>query len=399
MSAYAPFASRNYRFLITGLAVSMMGHQMLAIVAAWDLYRITRSPLALGNVGLAQVLPVFLFTFITGQVADRYNRRRTLIITQTSAALVGVVLASAGQGRGVFLIYACMFLISATRAFQWPTTSSMLPQTVPIEQLTSAISWNGSLREMATMAGPALGGLMIQWWGSESVYIGQAICAAISAVCLAQVQVPPIPAENRAAPSVRGFTEGLRFVWRERIIFWSMCLDLLAVLFGGATALMPIFALEVLKVGAGGLGWLQAAPAVGAALMSLVLAHFGTIRSAGRVLLASVIGFGAATVVFAVSTNFALSMLALFLLGAFDAISVVLRISLVQLRTPDYLRGRVSAVNALFISSSNQWGAVESGVAASLMGTVPSVVFGGLMTIFVVMGIGWYARDLRDWEN
>ncbi len=278
----------------------MMGHQMLAIVAAWDLYRITRSPLALGNVGLAQVLPVFLFTFITGQVADRYNRRRTLIITQTSAALVGVVLASAGQGRGVFLIYACMFLISATRAFQWPTTSSMLPQTVPIEQLTSAISWNGSLREMATMAGPALGGLMIQWWGSESVYIGQAICAAISAVCLAQVQVPPIPAENRAAPSVRGFTEGLRFVWRERIIFWSMCLDLLAVLFGGATALMPIFALEVLKVGAGGLGWLQAAPAVGAALMSLVLAHFGTIRSAGRVLLASVIGFGAATVVFAV---------------------------------------------------------------------------------------------------
>jgi MFS family permease len=377
----------------------MMGHQMLATVAAWDLYRMTHSPIALGNVGLAQVLPVFLFTFITGQVADRYNRRKTLAITQTSAAMVGIALALAGSSRGVGLIYACLFLVSSTRAFQWPTTASMLPQTIPMEQLTSAVSWNGSAREMATMLGPSLAGLMIQAWGTEPVYIAQAICAATSAILLTQVKVPPIAHEKRAAPGWQGFKDGMHFVWRERIIFWTMSLDLLAVLFGGATALMPIFAQEILKVGPRGFGWLESAPAVGAALMSLVLAHFGTIRSAGRVLLGAVIGFGAATIMFGLSSHFPLSLAALFLVGVFDAVSVVLRISLVQLRTPDYLRGRVSAVNALFISSSNQWGAVESGVAAKFLGVVPAVVFGGVMTVLVVGAIGWHVRELRDWEN
>lgn len=378
----------------------MMGHMMLGTAAAWDIYHLTRDPIALGNVGLAQVIPVFLFTFITGQVADRYNRRKTLAITQTSAAIVGIALTLAGESRTVPLIYACMFLISASRAFQWPTTSSMLPQTVPMEHLTGAISWNGSAREAATMMGPALAGLSIQAFGStQPVYICQAICAATSAILLTQVKVPPIPQEKRAAPGLKGFKDGIRFVWRERIIFWSMSLDLLAVLFGGATALMPIFAQEILKVGPRGFGWLEAAPAVGAALMSLALAHFGVIRNAGRVLLAAVVGFGAATIVFGLSTHFPLSLTALFMLGVFDAISVVLRISLVQLRTPDYLRGRVAAVNALFISSSNQWGAVESGVAAKLLGTVPAVVFGGVVTILVVSAIGWHVRELREWQN
>jgi MFS family permease len=231
------------------------------------------------------------------------------------------------------------------------------------------------------------------------VYFCQALCSLISGYCFMNVHVPSHSEEMRARPGWDGFVEGLRFVWREKVILSAMSLDLLAVMFGGATALMPIFAQDILHVGARGLGWLLAAPALGASLMSLALAHFGTIAQAGRVLLASVIAFGVATIVFAVSTNFYLSLLALFLLGVFDAISVVLRISLVQMRTPSHLRGRVSAVNALFISSSNQWGAVESGVAASLMGTVPSVVFGGAMTILMVTGIGWASRSLREWRN
>jgi MFS family permease len=384
---------------MAGSTVSMLGQQMLFVVVAWDLYRITKSALALGNVGLAQVLPVFLFTFITGHVADRYDRRRTIVITQTAAAIIGLGLTFAGDHRSVALIYVCLFLIATARAFQWPVTSSMLPQAVPMEHLTSAISWNGSARELATMLGPALGGLMITAWGSEPVYFCQAMLSAISALCFTQVKVQPLAEEKRSQPGLEGIKEGLRFVWREKVIFYAMSLDLLAVLFGGARALLPIYATDILNGGARALGWLEAAPAVGAALMSLALAHYGTIERAGRAMLGSVIGFGLATIVFAISQSMELSLAALFTLGAFDAISVVLRLSLVQIRTPDHLRGRVSSVNALFISSSNQWGAVESGVAATLLGTVPSVVFGGVMTILVVLGIGWISRDLREWNN
>jgi MFS family permease len=384
---------------MAGASVSMLGAQMLAVVVAWDLYHITRSAIALGNVGLAQVIPVFLFSFITGHIADRYDRRRTVIITQLSAAAVGLALSLSGQGRSVPLIYGCLFLIATARAFQWPVTSSMMPQTIPTEHLTNAISWNGSARELATMAGPAIGGAMIATWGSEPVYYSQAACSLISAFCFWNVHVPAHPEATRAQSGWQSFLEGAHFVWREKVIFYAMSLDLLAVLFGGATALMPIFAEDILHVGAQGLGWLQAAPAVGAALMSLALAHFGTVKNAGRSMLASVIGFGAATIVFALSTNFALSLAALFILGVFDAISVVLRISLIQSSTPAHLRGRVASVNQIFISSSNQWGAVESGIAASLLGTVPSVIFGGCMTILIVLAIARKSPDLRNWKN
>lgn len=377
----------------------MLGQQMLYVVVVWDLYRITKSALALGNVGLAQVLPVFLFTFLTGHVADSYDRRRTVVVTQFAAASIGLALALAGEHRSVALIYVCLFLIATARAFQWPVTSSMLPQTVPMEHLTTAISWNGSAREMATMVGPAMGGLMITAWGSEPVYLCQALLSAASALSYMQVRVPPLAEDKRSRPGWQGVKEGLQFVWREKVIFWAMSLDLLAVLFGGARAMLPIYAQDILKVGARGLGWLEAAPAVGAGLMSLGLAHMGAIRKAGRAMLGSVIGFGVATIVFAVSKDMSLSLVALFTLGAFDAISVVLRLSMVQIRTPDHLRGRVSAVNALFISSSNQWGAVESGVAATLLGVVPSVVFGGVMTILVVLWIGRKSRELREWTN
>ena len=377
----------------------MFAQQMLATVVGWDLYLTTRSPVVLGNVGLVQIIPVLLFTFVAGHVADRYNRSRTAMVTQVAQALVAFALAGAGSGRGVVLIYACLFLTATARAFQWPATSAMLPQTVPPENLTQAISWSGSAREMATMGGPALAGALIAGFGSEAVYIGQAICCVLSAICFAMMKVPDREAHERPEIGLKAVAEGVRFVWREKVILSAMSLDLLAVFFGGATALLPIYAADILKIGATGLGWLRAAPAVGAGLTAIWIAHQPPIRHAGVVLLATVAAFGAATIGFAVSTSAWLSFGMLFLTGAFDSVSVVLRISLVQSRTPDALRGRVSAVNGLFISASNQWGAVESGVAAALMGTVRSVAFGGAATIVVVAGIAALSTSMRRWKN
>jgi MFS family permease len=372
---------------------------MLAVVAGWDLYLATRSALVLGNVGLVQIAPVLLFTFVAGHVADRYDRRRTAMFMQSAVAVVSLILAFAGEHRGVPLIFSCLFLIATARAFQWPATTAMLPQTLPLEHLTNAVSWSGGFREMATVAGPALGGALIAISGSESVYLGQAVCAVIGAYCFWSMRLAPRPTEEHPEPGLKATIEGLRFVWREKLILSSITLDMLAVLFGGATALLPIFAADILKVGPSGLGWLRAAPAVGAGIMSVYLAHRTSIGAAGKWLLVSVALFGVATIGFAVSTQAWLSFLMLFFTGAFDAVSVVLRISLMQIRTPDALRGRVAAVNALFISSSNQWGAVESGIAAELMGTVPSVVFGGAMTIVVVVIIGMLSRSLWKWRN
>ncbi len=400
MSAYAAFSSRNYRYLLAGVTLSNFGQQMLSVVVSWDLYLATRSALVLGNVGLVQIIPVMVFTFVAGHVADRYSRRRTAILTQIAAAATGFLLLLAGEHRGVFVIYSGLFLIATARGFQWPVTTAMLPGTVPLEDLTNAVSWNGSAREMATVAGPALAGGLIAWSGSESVYLVQAICAVFSVFCFRQLRLPPQPQEENPQPGLQATLEGLRFVWRDKVIFAAISLDLLAVLFGGAVALLPIFAEDILKVGATGLGYLRAAPALGAGLMSIFLAHAASsIRRAGAVMLLSVALFGAATIGFALATNAWLSFGMLFLIGAFDAVSVVFRLSLVQIRTPDPLRGRVAAVKSLFIASSNQWGAVESGIAADFMGTVPSVVFGGGMTIIVVLLVTWFARSLRQWKT
>jgi len=377
----------------------MFAQQMLATVVGWDLYLSTHSPVVLGNVGLVQIIPVLLFTFVAGHVADRYNRSRTAMVTQVVQALVAFALAGAGRGRGVVLIYACLFFTATARAFQWPATSAMLPQTVPPENLTQAISWSGSAREMATVGGPALAGALIAAFGSEAVYIGQAICCVLSAICFGLMRVPDRPDHERPEIGLKAVAEGVRFVWNEKVILSAMSLDLLAVFFGGATALLPIYSADILRVGATGLGWLRAAPAVGAGLTAVWIAHRPPIRNAGMVLLATVAAFGAATIGFAVSTSAWLSFWMLFLTGAFDSVSVVLRISLVQSRTPDALRGRVSAVNGLFIAASNQWGAVESGVAAALMGTVPSVVFGGVATIVMVAAVGALSASMRRWRN
>jgi MFS family permease len=400
VTAYAAFASRNYRYLLAGTTLSHLATQMLNVVVAWDLYIATRSPVVLGNVGLVQIIPVFLFTVAAGHIADRRDRRATTVLMQLVVAVVGFGLAAASGHRGVTVIYSALFLVSTARAFQWPTNSALLPQTVPAELLTNAISWSGTGREFATVGGPAIGGALLAAFGSESVYLTQAVCSVLAVVSFSALRLPPPERVESASPGGWHTTfEGLRFVWREKIILSAMSLDLLAVFFGGAVVLLPIFATDILQVGASGLGWLRAAPALGAGLMSLWLAHQSHIKNGGIVLLVSVALFGAATVGFGLATTAGLSFLMLFLTGVFDAVSVVLRISLVQMRTPDALRGRVAAVNGLFIACSNQWGAVESGLTAQWFGTVPSVIFSGVATIVVVAVVWVLSKSLREWQH
>ena len=399
MAAYAAFRTRDYRFLLAGSFLWVLGAQMLSTVVGWDLYQATHSPLALGNVGLVQVVPVLLLTFAAGHVADRYDRRRTLVLAQAVVALAGFVLAFAGSVRGVMLIYSCLFLSAVARTFQFPAASSMLPKIVPLEHLSNAISWNGMAREIATMAGPALAGFLIAWLGSAAVYLTQAIISILTMLCYASLKSPGPPEAAADRGGLKAVVEGLRFVFREKLVLGAMSLDLLAVLFGGATALLPIFAVDILHIGPQGLGWLRAAPAIGAGSMAFWLAHRAPLRRAGATLLTVVACFGVATIGFAISRNEWLSFALLAAAGALDSVSVVLRSYLVHSRTPDALRGRVNAVNALFISSSNQWGAVESGLAAKWLGTVPSVVFGGAATVLVAGVVTMVSGSLRRWRN
>ena len=396
--AYGSFAFRNYRFLLAGTTLSNLAAQMLGVVVGWDLYLATRSPVVLGNVGLVQIVPVFLFTFSAGNMADRHSRRGISVSMQTIVALLGFALAALGAQRGVTAIYGALFLSASARAFQWPANSALLPQTVPPELLTNAISWSGTGREFSTVGGPAIAGALLAAYGSESVYIVQACLSVLAGACFALLRVPA-PERGPERPGWHATLDGLRFVWRDKLILSAMSLDLLAVFFGGAVALLPIFATDILHIGASGLGWLRAAPAIGAGLMSVWLAHHGVTKNGGIVLLASVALFGVATIGFGLATAAWLSFFMLFLTGVFDAVSVVLRISLVQMRTPDSLRGRVAAVNALFISCSNQWGAVESGLTAQWFGTIPSVVGGGMATIVVVAAIAFWSRSLREWQH
>jgi MFS family permease len=399
VSAYAAFQSRDYRFLLAGNVLSVLGIQMLSIVVGWDLYEATHSPLALGNVGLVQIIPVLIFSFASGHVADRYDRRRILVLAQIAAAGTALVLAMAGANRGVPLIYSCLFLGSIARTFQFPAASSLLPKVVGPEHLANAINWNGTGRELATMTGPALAGLLIAWLGSSAVYLVQAGLAVLTMGCFWALRVHAMPAPSAGPAGWRAVGDGMRFVFREKLVLSALSLDLLAVFFGGATALLPIYAQDILHVGPTGLGWLRAAPALGAGGMAFVLAHRRQIKHAGVTLILVVAGFGVATMGFAVSKSAWVSFALLVVTGMLDSVSVVLRSYLVQSRTPDELRGRVNAVNALFISCSNQWGTVESGLAAAWMGTVPSVVFGGAATVVVVAGMAAVSSSLRRWRN
>lgn len=397
MDPYSSFRLRDYRLLVSGTFLTSFGLQMLWVAVSWDLYQQTHSALVLGNVGFVQVAPYLILALFAGQIADLHDRRRIMVATQTLLVASSFLLLI--LPRSVALIYASLGLISTARALQGPARSAALPDIVPPGMLHNAITWNSSAYEIANVGGPALAGVLIASSGSHAVYWIQAICAFLTLFCFWGLGVRGAARRVAPAEGSQGLLEGLRFVWRDRLVLPAIALDLFAVLFGGATALLPIFAVDVLHTGAHGLGWLRAAPSIGAVSMAFFTAHSRRPRDAGRILLVTVAGFGAATVAFGLSRSLWFSLAMLVLTGAFDNVSVVLRQALVQTHTPDAVRGRVLAVNSIFISCSNQLGAVESGWTAARFGAVPSVVGGGFATILVVAGFAVGATALRRWRQ
>lgn len=372
--------------------LSALGMQMLSVVVSWDLYQRTRSAIVLGNVGLVQVAPFFLFALLAGHLADRYNRRRIILVTQCLFVAASVALLIGP--RSVALIYSCLFVTATARAFQGPARLSILSHMVPVEHIGNAVTWNSSLQELASVTGPAVAGVLLAARGSQSVYAIQAGCAVcvLLSYSLLHFRSPPAISKTTTAAAIR-------FLFHDRLILSVAALDMFAVLFGGATALLPIYSVEILGGGVHTLGLLRAAPPIGAVLMALVQAHRPKIERAGLAMLWTVAGYGLATIAFGLSRSIWLSFFMLAMTGAFDNISVVLRQSLVQRETPDWVRGRVMAVNNIFISSSNQLGAVESGLTASWFGAVASVAGGGAVTILVVAAFALGAKRLREWRQ
>jgi MFS family permease len=398
LDAYASFRSRDFRFLIAGNFLATLGLQMLSVAVSWDLYLASKSALVLGNVGLVQVTPFVVFALFAGRIADHYDRRRVIILTQLLLLTASVALVIAT--RSVAMIYTCLFLTATSRAFQGPARLAVLPHAVPPESLQNAITWSSSAQEIASVSGPAVAGFLLASAGSKSVYLIQSLCAILTLLCFASLKFPNrIRSEVPSPPSGRALLEGVRFVWRDKLILPAISLDLFAVLFGGASALLPIYAIEILHTDVRGLGWLRAAPSIGAVTIAFLMTHLPKARHAGQWLLWCVAGFGAATIVFGLSHWLWLSFAMLVLTGVFDNVSVVLRHSLVQTRTPDHVRGRVLAVNNIFISSSNQLGAVESGWTAAWFGPVVSVVAGGLATLAIVAGFAARSEALRKWKQ
>jgi MFS family permease len=397
LDAYAAFRYRDFRFLLTGTSLSNFGMQMLSVAVSWDLYIQTHSAVVLGNVGFVQVAPFLLFALFAGHVADRHDRRRVMLVTQTLLLAGSVILALAP--RSVAVIYTCLFLLQAARAMQGPARQAMVPEIVSMDTLSNAITWQSSAHEISSITGPALAGILIAAMGSKAVYDLQVACAAFSLACIWMIQYKGAGKNVSDPQEPRALLDGIRFVWHSKLVLSAISLDLFAVLFGGATALLPIFAEDILHAGARGLGWLRAATSAGAILMALLQAHAGPARRSGVVLLWAVAGFGAATIGFGLSRSLALSFALLMIIGALDNVSVVLRQSLVQGKTPDEVRGRVLAVNNIFISCSNQLGAVESGWTAAWFGAVPSVVGGGVATVLIVIAFAAGSRALRRWTR
>jgi MFS family permease len=387
----------EYRFFMGGAFALFLGTQIQTVAIGWQVYSLTGDPLSLGLVGLSEALPFLALTLLGGHLADRMDRRRLSLLSALPILAAGLWLLAAnldGAPGHAWIFYAAQVLAGIGRAFHRPATQSLGTELVPREAYANAASWRSAMFHAAMVAGPALGGLLVAH-SARTAYSVQAVLMLAGLLSLARIGPRPRPDAPTGQPALHGLFEGVRFVFREKVVLGALSLDLFAVLFGGAPALLPIFAKDILAVGESGFGLLRAAPAAGSILVSVVLAHRPPLRRAGRTMLLCVAAFGLCWIGFAYSRSFALSMLLLAASGAFDNVSVVLRATLVQTFTPQELMGRVSAVNSFFIGSSNELGAFESGLAARLLGTVSSVVFGGAMTLLVVAGTAWRAPELR----
>jgi MFS family permease len=403
-TAHDPYQSlrfRDYRLLLIGNFVASMGEQMLTIAIGWELYEWTNSAFLLGMVGLVQIFPIMVFSLYAGHVADRFNRKLIIVITQAVLMLASLSLAALSYWHGpLLLIYGCLLLMGIAMAFNNPAATVLPAQIVPEEAFENAATWSSSSWQLATVVGPALGGFVIAIMGGATfVYVLNAVAALAFAVLIMPIKARPssLPARQSTdeRATMRSLGEGISFLRRTPIMLAAITLDLFAVLLGGATTLLPIFAKDILHVGPEGLGWLRAAPPVGALCVAFILAHRPPFKRAGRTLLLAVAGFGAATIVFGLSRSFWLSLLMLGVLGGLDNISVVIRETLALTWTPDEMRGRVAAINGLFVNASNQLGGFESGLTAQLFGPTLSVAGGGVGTILVVLVVALVWPELR----
>jgi MFS family permease len=427
---YAAFRSRGYSFFTSGNLLSIIGRQMLAVAVEWEIYRRTHSATALGLVGLVFAIAVVGLSLPAGHLADKISRKQIILVAQIFSAITSALLAFVSwqhlaipqlpilracnrglnaiafvferhQGgfhfddASVPLIYLLLFTGGVARTFSWAARSSFFPTLVSRDAFANAVTWNNSVFQIGSVVGPAISGFVVAHLGFPIVYSIDAITSFLFFVLILPIPRAKQLREAANQRAWRSLVAGMKFVFSKKVILATITLDLFAVLLGGATALLPIFADQILHCGPVGLGWMRASPAIGAFAMALMVAYLPPMRQAGKALLICVTGFGIATIGFGLSKALWLSLAMLFIAGALDSVSVIIRGSIVQLVTPDEMRGRVSAVNNIFIGTSNEFGALESGLTAALFGPVISVVAGGMGTILVVFASAWRWPEIR----
>ncbi|MFZ4713309.1 MAG: MFS transporter [Bacteriovoracaceae bacterium] len=381
-----------FKFFIT------VALQVESVLAGWQIYDFTHDALSLGLMGLAEVIPNISVTLFGGHLADRINRKYIMLTCLVVLFVDAVGLSFFSRQLGVPYLYASIAVTGLCRGFIGPASFGLMSETVPREHYVNSSAWSSSLWQIAAMLGAGSAGFLLHLLGYSHCYDLSALLIFIATFAIFLIKYDFKPPTNKRDSVFVSIKEGLAFVWADGRIVGAMGLDMLAVLFGGATALLPIFANEILKVGPEGLGLLRAAPSLGALLMAIFLTRFPPVKKSGKKLFISVAVFGLCMIGFAISTNFYLSLVFLFISGAIDNVSVVIRSTIMQTLTPHHMKGRVSSVNSIFISSSNEIGAFESGVAAKVMGTIPSVVFGGMMTLVVVIMMYFLLPKLKELE-
>ena len=400
--AYASLRIKDYRLFILAKFLSTIGIQMQSVIVGWQIYQLTHDALSLGLIGIAEAIPFFCVTLFAGHIADIVSRKRIIVLSNLlyvicAAALliISTNLHPALAQYGAAPIYFIIFITGIARGFMQPALTAFAAQLVPRELFGNASTWNSLVWQIAEITGPAIGGLVYGFFGVGAAYSLVTILTTIGLGFFAFVEKKNIPEKSKKENIWQSLSTGLKFVFSNQIILSAITLDMFAVFFGGAVAVLPIFADQVLHVGAKGLGFLRAAPAVGAIFMSIFQAHYPPFKKAGKNLLYCVFGFGLFMILFALIHNFYIVLFVLMAAGAFDNVSVVIRHTIIQLYTPDEMRGRVSSINGIFLGSSNELGSFESGVAAKIMGLIPSVIFGGSMTLGVVGLTARFAPKLR----
>lgn len=399
---YAALQVRDFRLFILSRLFITLAVMIQAVVVGWQVYEITKDPLSLGLIGLAEAIPAIGVSLYAGHLADIVERKKIILVCVLTLVFCSLALLFFTLHIGAFIlqhgafpIYLVIFVSGIARGFLSPANFAFMPQLVNRELYQNAITWNSTVWEGAAVAGPMIGGLIYGFFGITAAYCADAALTIAALVCYSLIPnrtLPPVSEEQGIWEKIKA---GIHFVFSNQIILGAITLDLFAVLFGGAVALLPIFADEILHVGAVGLGFLRSAPSIGALLMAVYITHHPIKKYLGKILLGCVAGFGFCMIGFGLSTSFWLSLFLLALSGAFDCVSVIARSTMIHTLTPENMKGRVAAVNSIFVGSSNEIGAFESGLAAKILGTIPSVIFGGVMTLAVVGVTSWKAIKLR----